>query len=90
MVAHPTTSPVRTTNRFLPNHINENDASQIEETKIQHEETINENLQNIVSRRPSFVINLHQESDKQTWRPATKTVLGNSPYKDAVNNGRKT
>ena len=58
MVVRPITSPVRTINQFLPVQINENNASQIEEdTELLHEETINENKQNIVSRRKSIFTN---------------------------------
>ena len=64
MVAQPTTSPVRTTNRYLPIHINENNASGIKKTELQHKETKNENRQITVSRRPPIVTNLHQHSEK--------------------------
>ena len=75
MVVRPATLPVKTTNLFLPVQINEKNASQIEEdTDRHHDGTINENKQNILSRRQSIVTKLHQHNDNQTWWHTTKTV----------------
>ena len=67
MVVRPATLPVKTTNLFLPVQKNEKNASQIEEdTDRHHDGTINENKQNILSRRQSIVTKLHQHNDNQT------------------------
>ena len=78
--------PVSTTNRSLPIQINKNNASEREEkTELHHEETINENKQNILSQRPPICTNLHQHNDKQIWRHTAETVPANSFYKDQLN-----
>ena len=85
-----TSRPIMTTNQFLPIQTIDDNCSETEEEVHTPQTTTNRIPTNRPNRRPSIVTNLHQENDKQTWKPLKKTVPGNSSYKDAVKYGRKT